>query len=156
MIQSGKTLTRPDALDLVASTLLSRASRLTRLLMRSGARELTRTETGLLGTLAAGPRRITELAETEAVSQPAISKMTDKLEGQGLVVRARAAEDGRAVQVSITAEGRARLELTSRQLCSLLRRTLVELADDDLAALVAASDVLERLVQALQSDGARG
>jgi DNA-binding MarR family transcriptional regulator len=156
MLQSGKALTRLDAVDLVSTTLLGRASRLTRLLLRSGSRELTRTETGLLTTLADGPRRITELAETEAVSQPAISKMADKLEAQGLVVRARSADDGRAVQVSITAEGRARLELVHSQIHALLRRTLAELQDDDLAALVAAADVLERLIQALQNVGARG
>src|ERR1700760_2778065 len=47
---------RADMLDVGAETLLGRASRLTRLLMGSGSRQLSRTEAGLLTTLAGGPR----------------------------------------------------------------------------------------------------
>jgi len=141
---------RTEALELVATTLVGRTSRLARLLMRPGSRELSRTEAGLLSTLAEGSRRITELAETEALAQPSVSKMVDKLEARHLVVRQRTADDGRAVVVSISAEGRLRLESARSQIRSLLRRTLLELEDEELAALVAAGDVLERLIQLLQ------
>ena len=75
--------TRTEAIDHVATTLLARASRLTRLLMRSGTRELSRTEAGLLLTLLDGPRRITELAETEALAQPTVTQLVDRLEQRG-------------------------------------------------------------------------
>jgi DNA-binding MarR family transcriptional regulator len=120
--------------------------------MRSGSRELSRTEAGLLTTLAGGPRRITELAETEALAQPSISKLVDKLEARDLVTRERAEDDGRVVVVSISAEGLLRLEAARSQIRSLLRRTLFALEDEELAALVTAGEVLERLIQTLQRD----
>lgn len=144
---------RAEALDLVAQTLLARTSLLTRLLMRSGSRELTRTELGLLSTLSQRPRRITQLAETEALTQPAISKLVDKLAARGLVERARATDDGRVVVVSISPEGLSMLESVSRQTRDLLRRVAAQLSDDDLGALVAAGEVLERLIRALQREG---
>src|ERR1700744_597063 len=96
---------RAEAIDLVASTLLARANRLTRLLMRSGAHELSRTEAGVLSTLVDGPRRITELAATEALAQPTVTQLVDKLEGRGLVARARSGEDARVVNVEVTPKG---------------------------------------------------
>jgi DNA-binding MarR family transcriptional regulator len=120
--------------------------------MRSGSRELSRTEAGLLTTLAGGPRRITELAETEALAQPSISKLVDKLEARDLVTRERAEDDGRVVVVSISAEGLLRLEAARSRIRSLLRRTLFALEDEELAALVTAGEVLERLIQTLQRD----
>jgi DNA-binding MarR family transcriptional regulator len=152
MYRTHLSSSRPETLDLVAATLLGRTSRLTRLLMRSGSRELSRTEAGLLTTLADGPRRITELAETEALAQPSISKLVDKLEARDLVTRERAEDDGRVVVVSISAEGLLRLEAARSQIRSLLRRTLFALEDEELAALVTAGEVLERLIQTLQRD----
>ena len=73
--------------------------------MRSGAHELSRTEVGVLSTLSEGPRRITELAQTEALAQPTVTQLVDKLEGRGLVSRARSDEDGRVVIVEITPAG---------------------------------------------------
>jgi hypothetical protein len=46
---------RAEAIDRVASTLLPRASLLTRLLLRSGPDRLSRTESALLAGLAVGP-----------------------------------------------------------------------------------------------------
>jgi DNA-binding MarR family transcriptional regulator len=153
MDTGAKDVPRAQALDLVAGTLLGRASRLTRLLLRFGSRDLTRTEVGLLTTLTEGPRRVTELAETEALAQPSVSKLVERLEGRGLVVRRRSADDGRAILVSISVEGEHRLEATRAHLRSLLRGALRELSDEDLANLVSAGEVLERLVDQLQRQG---
>jgi len=150
----GSTLPRTEGVELVATTLHARASRLSRLLLRSGSRELTRTELGLLGTLAEGPRRITQLADTEAVSQPAISKLIDKLEDRGLVARARSEQDGRVVLVSLSAEGLLLLRSVREQTQAVLRRALADLGDDDLGTLVAAGEVLEQLIRALQAEAA--
>jgi DNA-binding MarR family transcriptional regulator len=150
MLQPGPATARVDAEDHIAATLLGSTSRLTRLLLRSGSRELTRTEAGLLTTLTDGPRRITELAETEALAQPSVSKLVDKLEGRGLVARGRAPDDGRAVVVSISADGRLRLDAARRHLRSVLREILGELEDDDLVALTAAGEAVERLIEILQ------
>lgn len=141
---------RVEAIDLVATTLLARASRLTRVLMRSGGHELSRTEAGLLLTLLEGPRRITELAETEALAQPTVTQLVDKLERRGLVVRTRGADDGRVVLVSIAAQGREQLEATRAQLRALMRDAVAELDDGELDELAAASATLGRLIERLQ------
>jgi DNA-binding MarR family transcriptional regulator len=155
MDQSTRPFPRAEALDLVAKSLLARTSLLTRLLMRSGSRQLTRTELGLLSTLAQQPRRITQLAETEALTQPAISKLVDKLADRDLVERGRARDDGRVVLVSISPEGLSLLESVRTQTRALLRQVAAELSDDDLGALVTAGEVLERLIRALQREGGR-
>jgi DNA-binding MarR family transcriptional regulator len=144
------TASRSDVLDLVATTLLTRASRLTRILMRSGSRTLSRTEAGLLTTLLDGPRRITELAETEALAQPTVTQLVDKLQGRSLVERTRSADDGRVVHVSISPEGRATLESVRRQTRALMREALLNLDDQELGSLVAASRTLEGLIEQLQ------
>jgi DNA-binding MarR family transcriptional regulator len=151
------TPSRSEATDLVAATLLTRASRLTRLLLRLGASELTRTEAGLLATLLEGPRRITELAETEALAQPTVTRLVDRLEARGLVERARSAEDGRVVFVSPSPAGRALLEETRAQSRVLMRGAMEQLGDDDVHALAGASEALDRVISQLQGPGtARG
>lgn len=144
------TTTRADAIDLVASTLLPRASLLTRHLLRAGPRELSRTEAGLLVTLTDGPRRITELADSEALAQPTVTQLVDKLERRGLVVRERSAGDGRVVLVSITSDGRQQLEEAREQTRALMRSTMDELSDEELAELVAAGETMGRLIETLQ------
>lgn len=141
---------RSEAIDLVARTLLARASRLIRLLMRSGAHELSRTEAGVLSTLADGPCRITELAATEALAQPTVTQLVDKLEGRGLVARGRADEDRRVVLVEISDLGRERLEELRAMIRASMRKALVDLPDAELTELVHAAETLDGLIEKLQ------
>jgi DNA-binding MarR family transcriptional regulator len=141
---------RTEAIDAVAETLLPRASLLTRLLLRAGDRTLSRTEAGLLGTLMEGPRRITELAETEAVAQPTVTQLVDKLQARGLVARERSPQDGRVVLVTATEAGRAQLTAVRAQYRDLMRDTVRELSDEELTTLVAASETLRRVIDAVQ------
>jgi DNA-binding MarR family transcriptional regulator len=146
---------RDAALDAVATTLLGQASRLTRLLLKTGSRELSRTEVGLLTTLADGRRSVGELGETEALAQPSVSKLVDRLEARGLVTRRRDANDGRVVLVSISAEGETQLKEVRAHIQSVLRDALTDLPAADLATLASTGAVLERLIGALGSDGGR-
>jgi DNA-binding MarR family transcriptional regulator len=141
---------RTEAIDVVAQTLLPRASLLTRLLLRTGTRSLSRTEAGLLGTLLDGPRRITELAETEAVAQPTMTQLVDKLQARGLVARERSPQDGRVVLVTATDAGRAELAAVRDQYRALLRDVVGELSDAELETLVEASETLGRVIDAVQ------
>ena len=143
---------RSDAIELVASTLLGRAARLTRLLMRSGAHDVSRTEVGVLATLADGPRRITQLAMTEALAQPTITQLVDKLEGRGLVARGRSEDDGRVVLVAITAAGEAALEDVRAEIRANMREALVDLPDDALTELAHAADTMGGLIEKLLAD----
>src|ERR1700683_2825882 len=131
---SASSSTRPSDLDAVGMTLLVRTSRLARLMNRAGPRYLTRTESGLLDTLSAGQRTINELAETEALTQPAVSKLVDRLERRDLVARHRADRDARVVLVSITAAGSAALEEKTEHVRGVLRGGLRRVPDGTLGS----------------------
>ena len=143
---------RAEAIDLVASNLLGRAARLTRLLMRSGAHEISRTEVGVLATLSEGPRRITQLAMTEALAQPTVTQLIDKLEGRQLVSRSRSEEDGRVVLVAITAAGAKALETVRALIRANMREALADLPDAELTELAHAADTMGSLIQKLLPD----
>lgn len=143
---------RAAAIELVASTLLGRAARLTRLLMRSGAHEISRTEVGVLATLSDGPRRITQLAMTEALAQPTVTQLVDKLEGRGLVTRTRSKDDGRVVLVAITEAGAEALEAVRTEIRANMREALVELSDAELTELAHAGETMGRLIEKLLPD----
>ena len=149
------SVTRDDALDAVATTLLARTSRLSRLLLRTSSRELSRTEVGLLSTLLDGRRTVGELSETEALAQPSVSKLVDRLEQQGLVARERAPQDGRVVLVAISADGRARLAQVRAHTQGILRDALIDLPDAELATLTDAVEILEHVIGTLRTEGAR-
>ena len=140
---------RAEAIELVASTLLGRAARLTRLLMPSGAHKLSRTEVGVLATLSEGPRRITQLAQTEALAQPTVTQLVDKLEGRGLVARARSGEDARVVMVEVTPVGTEVFEEVRAEIRASMRDALLHLPDDDLTDLAHASETLGELIETL-------
>jgi DNA-binding MarR family transcriptional regulator len=149
---SSSSADRADAIDLVASNLLGRAARLTRLLMRSGAHEISRTEVGVLATLSEGPRRITQLAMTEALAQPTVTQLIDKLEGRELVSRSRSEEDGRVVLVEITTAGAEALEVVRRLIRANMREALVDLPDAELTELAHAADTMGSLIEKLLPD----
>src|ERR1700761_800599 len=140
---------RAESIERVASTLLGRAARLTRLLMKSGAHELSRTEMGVLSTLSDGPRRITQLAQTEALAQPTVTQLVDKLEGRDLVARQRSGEDARVVMVEITATGTERLEEVRAEIRANMREALAELPAAELTELVHAAETLGGLIEKL-------
>ena len=152
---SASSSTRPSDLDAVGMTLLVRTSRLARLMTRAGPRNLTRTESGLLDTLSGGQRTINELAETEALTQPAVSKLVDRLERRELVARHRADRDARVVLVSITAAGSAALEEKTERVRGVLREALSEFPESDIATLIATGDVFDRFIERLQSKVSR-
>jgi DNA-binding MarR family transcriptional regulator len=143
---------RSEAIDRVATTLLGRAARLTRLLMPSGAHDLSRTEAAVLGTLRDGPRRITELAATEALAQPTVTQLVDKLEARGLVARKRSGDDGRVVLVEMTAAGKERLEAVRTEIRANMREALVDLPDAELTELAHAADTIGGLIEKLRPE----
>jgi DNA-binding MarR family transcriptional regulator len=70
--------------------------------------------------------RMSELTEAAMISQPALSRLVDRLEVRGLVSRSPAADDGRAVIVSLTGAGR---DLTERAVAIHTRAVHDILAD---------------------------
>ena len=140
---------RPHRIDL-ATQLLSRAAALTRLLAKQVNSQLSQTEAKVLNTLRDGPRRITELAELEGLAQPTTTLLVKRLEELGLVRRERQADDGRVVLVFIEPAGRQALEDFRAQFMALLRADLATTTDEQIAALVIATEALDSLIDLLQ------
>jgi DNA-binding MarR family transcriptional regulator len=153
-MSAGLVTDRAAAIDEIVTNLVPRASLLTRLLLSTGSRSLTRAEGGLLSTLTAGPRRVTELAVSEVLAQPTVTQLVDRLQKRGLVERARDRDDGRVVLVSITAAGREALDQVRAEYRTVLRQAAGELPQEELDALVQATETLQRLIDAVQGSRA--
>jgi DNA-binding MarR family transcriptional regulator len=100
-----------------------------------------------LYTLSAdGPIRISDLAEREALSQPGMTTVINRLEGLGQAERIADPTDGRAALVRITESGRAVLAERHTARTEALQRELNRLDDADRTALAAALPAIERLI----------
>jgi DNA-binding MarR family transcriptional regulator len=141
---------RSGRIDYVSSELLPQAALLIRLLVRQVGGELSRTEVGVLRTVAGGPRRITELAELEGLAQPTTTVLVQRLEQRGLVRRERRSDDGRVVLVDLTDAGTAALDDYRAQAGAALGAYLAEITDEQVEALATATETLAHLVTLLQ------
>jgi DNA-binding MarR family transcriptional regulator len=142
---------RDDRLDYIASHLLPRAALLVRLLVKQvRERDISRMEGEVLGILTEGPRRITELAELVGVAQPTMTQLIKRLERSGWVAREGLPEDGRVVLVMITDAGGAVFEAFRARFLAVLRNDLECLSDQQLAALLTATETLGSFVDDLQ------
>ncbi|MFG1703019.1 MarR family winged helix-turn-helix transcriptional regulator [Nonomuraea sp. M3C6] len=102
-----------------------------------------------LSTLASlerlGPRRITELAALEGVTQPAMTQLISRLEREDLAERLPDPADRRVVVVAITEHGQAELARRRAAQAKRLAELLAELPEADRAAIAAALPALDRL-----------
>lgn len=103
-----------------------------------------------------GPLTLGELAAVEQIAPPTITRIVSKLEEMGLVARAPDPEDGRVTRVDVTADGHQQLAESRERRDVWLRQRVNDLAPDDLAALVAAIEPLERLLEVTDQTGLDG
>jgi DNA-binding MarR family transcriptional regulator len=109
-------------------------------------RAMSLTSLSTLSTLdRTGPRRITDLAVIEGVTQPSMTALVKVLERDGMVERRADPSDGRVALVAVTRAGsefvRAR-RITNSEVFGLL---IDKLSDEDAETLAAAIPALERL-----------
>lgn len=82
------------------------------------------------------PMRIGEIQSGVLLSQPALSRMVDRLVTRGLLERSADAEDGRAVRIALTAEGaRVQREVGRAHARSVSRDVGGALSNDELEQL---------------------
>jgi DNA-binding MarR family transcriptional regulator len=125
-------------------TLLNRRLRATR-----PVGELTPSQFSVLGSLdLAGALTPRELADSERVRPPTITRIVAKLEAAGLVQRTPHPTDGRQVILSPTEQGRSVLQQARKAREAWLARRLAELSPDERATLREASRILERIARA--------
>lgn len=137
-------MTQPDAPRLAQALreLVSVVSR------ETASHRLSRTAAGTLSALERrGPSRISDLTRLEAVGQPAMTGLVQRLEASGLVSRTSDPSDRRATLVAVTDAGRDALAEHRRQQDAIVAARVARLTPDQLAALDAAVDAIVELTQ---------
>jgi DNA-binding MarR family transcriptional regulator len=115
-------------------------------LMRHTRRDMSLTSLATLSTLRrTGPRRITDLAAVEGVTQPSVTTLVTNLERAGLVERRSDPADRRVVLVALTEAGADYLDARREAGIEHFAELIAELPAEDAAALAAAVPALERL-----------
>jgi DNA-binding MarR family transcriptional regulator len=97
-----------------------------------------------------GPKRLTELATAEGITQPSMTSLVARLSGQGLVRRDADPSDGRAVVLSLAPAGADLLAQRRATRTTKLAPYLAGLSPDDLRSIAAAMPALTRLTAALR------
>ena len=121
--------------------------------IRRRDRMLSLTGASTLATLErTGPRRLTDLAVTEDVTQPSMTALVRQLAALGFVERRSDPADARVVLVALTPAGRHHLQVLRRAGASALAELIDELGAPEAEALRAALPALQRLT-ALAADG---
>jgi DNA-binding MarR family transcriptional regulator len=92
-----------------------------------------------------GPRRLTELATVEGVTQPAMTQVVSRLERDSLAVRTADPGDRRVVLVEITQAGRDLLHHRRRTRTDKVAGLLAQLPPRDADAIRAALPALNAL-----------
>jgi DNA-binding MarR family transcriptional regulator len=143
-----KTTPAADPIEVVADTL----ERLAMWVRRNAPSQLSTSTVTTLDTLASkGPLRISQLAEHEAISQPGMTTLVNRLEAAGHAERIGDPTDGRAALVRITEAGRAVLAQRHLTRAAALQTQLERLDAGDVSALRAALPAIERLTGAGES-----
>lgn len=143
---SSSRLPEPGLLE-VADSLRHAVLRLSRLLHQQNEGGLSATATATLGSVnKRGPLTLGELAACERVASPTMTKVVEKLEGQGFVTRQVDAHDRRVSRVKITPVGRRHLDSNRAQRTKWLAAQLERLRSDELRRLTAAISSLETII----------
>jgi DNA-binding MarR family transcriptional regulator len=138
--------------DVIGETLFA----LTPLAVRQRGREVSLTAVSTLATLAlTGPRRLTDLAVCEGVTQPSMTAVVTQLENLGFAERRRAPGDGRVVLVTITGAGTQYLRSMRCAGASVFTALIDKLGEAEVAALRAAVPALRHLLD-LAGEGETG
>ena len=92
-----------------------------------------------------GRARVSELARSEGVTQPAMTGLVNRLETEGRVRRSADPTDARAILVEITDAGRAFVDARRAERIAVLSGRVEQLSAADRAAILAALPALDRL-----------
>ncbi len=143
-----------DTTDL-AGRLRFASARLIRHLRRQDEGGLGATPTAALATIVnRGPLTLGELAVSENLSKPSITKVVERLEHEGYIARQADPADKRVCRVKATTKGVRQLEANRARRTAWLDARLRGLPHGDQARLAAAIDVLEKLIEEPRAHGA--
>lgn len=139
-------------MDELATRLIAQAARFTRSTSRAAGLTRSLVAMRVLSHLSQdGDLRVGELAEREAVTQPAITATVNRLEEDGLVRRRADPEDARAALVAMTDAGRRELAGFRGRAAEAIRPALTALSGPDRETLSAAADLLDHMATAVNA-----
>lgn len=119
---------------------------LTAVAVRRTTRKISLTAASTLATLErGGPRRITDLAVIEGITQPSMTALISTLERWALVERQPDVGDQRVVLASLTEEGRRYLHARRAETAQAFGHLIELLQPEEKALLLAAVPALELL-----------
>lgn len=131
----------------VAARLRIAVTRLFRSLRSSSPGGLTQSQWSALVTVETHqPVRVGDIAEREGVSAPTATRVVASLEARGLVGRETDPQDRRSAYVSLTEDGRAKLDWARSVRTATLSKRLSALSASDVERLAEIIPLLERLV----------
>jgi DNA-binding MarR family transcriptional regulator len=137
--------------DLAAALMVGAVTLVRRLRAADRFARLTGPQASALGVIIyAGSIRMSQLAEFEEVSRPAITKTVGQLEALGLVVRHPDAEDGRATLVSSSRMGKRLFHEGHVRRTAPLAAAIGGLSDRQREALAEAVQLIEVLSEVIR------
>src|SRR5689334_12471197 len=145
-----RPVTEPRTADELAKKLREAIQRLNRRVRQARpVGDLTFSQLSALTSLQlAGALTPRELADTERVQPPTMTKIVGKLEERGLVVRTPHPTDGRQVILAPTERGRAVYAQFEKARNEWLAVQLVQLTPADRETLAHAAEILQRVARA--------
>lgn len=144
--RSAPVVTDPDDVAGTAAALRLAVGRLSRHMRRRSSGGHTLTQLGILATLdRQGPTTLGDLATSEGVAKPTVTKAVGGLTDDGLVEKVSDPTDGRVCFAQLTDAGRADLDAIRSRREAWLAERLADLDADDRARLIEALPVLEAL-----------
>jgi len=96
-----------------------------------------------------GPVTLGDLAAAEQVRPPTMTRIVNALEGQGLVIKKKDAEDGRSTRLIATAAGKKLLMEGRERRVRSLTRQITALSLEEQRALQRATRILKEIVRIL-------
>jgi DNA-binding MarR family transcriptional regulator len=93
-----------------------------------------------------GPLRVTQLATLEGLTQPGMTTLLNRLEDAGLATREPDPDDGRALRISITDDGREAIAAYRDGRQRLILERLDQLDAADVDALIVALPALNHFI----------
>ena len=100
----------------------------------------------LAGLSMHGSHTLGELADRERVSAPSMNRTVNCLQDSGYVVRSADESDGRKVVISLTDDGRAVVEETTRRRDAWVEEALAALTAQERATVAAAAEIMQWMV----------
>jgi DNA-binding MarR family transcriptional regulator len=100
----------------------------------------------LAGLFIHGAHTLTELADRERVSAPAMNRTVNCLQDAGYISRSADESDGRKVVIDLTDEGRAVVDETARRRDAWVEEALAEIEPAEREILAQAATIMQRMV----------